>query len=198
MSTKKSFEIDDGAHEVVDERPLRDLTPVDDITDIAVLAAGGHMARMRAAGDDARRRFILMRTQKGAVKMALAHVPVMRAILRGWAAKRVQAEADPGLTPGEIAAAVGVASVTSVLLSLVRNGALRRKTTYRGWQGKTTLYYPSDLGKAAIGIAELTGEGSLVQVGGLANAWTARNLTEPPSIFQFADLIKGGLAPETV
>lgn len=156
------------------------------------------MARMRSAGDRARREFILIRDATGVVKMALSHVPVFRALVRATWGKRVLGVADAGVTLAEIAETGGLdpLAIRTALRSLVRNRAVRRRTVHTGYQGRRAFYYPSERGEVAIGIADILGEGAFVQVGRQVNAWKDRSMTEPPNVFQMANLISRGLAPE--
>lgn len=188
--------IDDGAREVVDVRPLRAKPVVASLSEVLATPIGGRMAKMRAAGDRARREFLHMRTPAGAVKMALVHVPVARALVRAYNVKRARCEEDFGCTIAEIAAAGGLdeAKVRNVLPSLVKNQAVRSKVSHVGWQGVRGRYYPTDLGYELIAMAERWGEGVMVQLGAPANAWRSPSLTEPSDIFQNIDLIKNNLA----
>lgn len=190
--------LDDGAHEVVDERPLRPQVQAPELVEIASTKPGGRMQRMQAAGDRHRREFILIRTKADVVKLSLPHVPVFRALVRAWTAKRGAGAADPGVSLVEIAQEMGVdpVSIKTPVQSLIRNRAIRSKTTSVGYQGMRSIFYPSDLGAQAIAIAEVLGEGSFVQVGRPVNAWRGRNASEPSTVFQFANLIKRGIAQE--
>lgn len=196
---KRPHQLEDGAHEVVDVRPLRPERSVVDLETIAAAKPGGRMAEVREAGDRARREFVLIRTPADVVKIALTHIPTYRAMVRAWTAKRVAGAEDPGVSAAEIAEAMGVApsAIKTHITSLVRNRCARAKTTVVGFQGVRSVYYPSDLGATALAMAEVLGKGASVQVGAPANAWRGRNQTEPSTVFQFANLIRRGIAKET-
>ena len=88
-------------------------------------------------------------------------------------------------------------AIRDIIRSLVRNRAATAKVVHIGYQGTRALYYPSPRGEEALAIAEVVGQGSLVQVGRPVNAWKGRNMTEPPNLFQIAHIATRGLAPET-
>lgn len=188
--------LEDGAHEVVDGRPLRPRQKFAELDEIASAKPGGHMARMREAGDRSRREFVLIRTPNDVVKISLTHIPTYRALVRLWMAKRVAGADDPGVSAAEIAESMGLSpiSIKTHITSLVRNRAVRANTTVIGFQGARSVYYPSDLGARALALAEVMGMGTSVQIGAPANAWRGRNQTEPSNVFQFANLIKRGIA----
>ncbi len=191
----KSFEINDGALEVVDASPLRKGLPTPSAAELVQSSAGGKMAAMREKASKSNQRFLLMRRPSGAAKLALSHIGVFKALVRLNLAKRAQRATDPGVSLGEIAELAPEVN-TSVLASLIKNQAVRRKTTYVGFQGTRVSYYPTDIGLQLAAMAETFGEGVMVQLGGLANGWKGRNTTEPPTIFQCADLLKRGLPLE--
>lgn len=188
--------LEDGAHEVVEGRPSRSRTPVADLSEVARAEIGGRMAKIQAAGDRARREFLLMRSPAGAVKVALVHVPVFRALSRACLKRKARGEVDHGASANEIAevAELPPEKVRSVLASLVKNRAVRSKTTHLGWQGYTAVYYPTMLGQELLAMAERWGEGVLVQVGSTTSSWKDRSASEPPNLFQHADLIRRNLA----
>ena len=156
------------------------------------------MARLDVSAERALREFVLIRDQTGVIKMPLGHVALYRALVRASWSKRVAGAPDHGVSVNEVAEAGGFDpdAIRAPLRSLVKNRAARSKTIHVGFQGTRALYYPTARGEEAIGIAEVLGEGSLVQVGRPINAWKGRNMTEPSNIFQIAQLISRGIAPE--
>ncbi|UTU07901.1 hypothetical protein CcrC1_gp215 [Caulobacter phage C1] len=188
--------LDDGAHEVVDARPARARAPVVTLQEVVMEPIGGKMARMRAQGDRALREFLLIRSPAGAAKVTIAHAPVFRALVRANLQRRTQGVEDTGVSVAELAEASGLPpeKVRSVLASLVKNRAVRSKAEHLGWQGYTARYYPTDLGRELFAMAERWGEGVMVQIGSTSNAWKDRSQSEPPNLFQHADLIRRNLA----
>ncbi|AXQ69807.1 hypothetical protein HOU03_gp460 [Caulobacter phage CcrSC] len=188
--------LDDGAHEVVTDRPARARVPAKSLEEVIQEPIGGRMARVQAAGDRARREFLLIRAPWGVAKVTIAHVPVFRALIRANLIRRTKGEVDPGASISDIAAIAELPpeKVRSVIASLVKNQAVRSKATHLGWQGYTARYYPTDLGRELFAMAERWGEGVMVQVGSTSNAWKDRSQSEPPNLFQHADLIRRNLA----
>lgn len=195
---EQPFHLDDGADEIVAYSPRRAVRPAARLDDIVKAPAGGRMAHMPAS-DRGLREFVLIRNQSGVVKMALGHVGVYRAMVKASWRKRLDRTADAGVTVGEIADVGGFDpdAIRDIIRSLVRNRAATAKVVHIGYQGTRALYYPSPRGEEALAIAEVVGQGSLVQVGRPVNAWKGRNMTEPPNLFQIAHIATRGLAPET-
>lgn len=181
-----------------DERMPRALPRRQSLDALARSRSGGGMARLDLTAERALREFVLIRDPGGVIKMPLAHVALYRALVRASWSKRVAGEADPGVSVNEIAEAGGFDpdAIRPQIRSLVRNRVARSKTLHVGYQGTRALYYPTARGEEVLGIAEVLGHGSLVQVGRPVNAWKGRNMTEPSNIFQIAQLITRGIAPE--
>ncbi|AFO71688.1 hypothetical protein Ccr2_gp144 [Caulobacter phage Ccr2] len=165
-----------------------------DLTAAAQSVAGGRMAAMRAAGESHRRDFLILRGPLGVVRLSFAHVPVLQALWRVWARKRLQRIDDPGANLAEIGAEMGleVSAVRPVITSLHKNRLIRTRRSHHGWQGVRATYYPSEIAVQALGLAEVLGPGHAVQVGRNASAWASRSQTEPGNLFQHAALLRGG------
>lgn len=178
--------------------PPRAVRPPADLDAIVKSGSGGGMARLDVSAERALREFVLIRDQSGVIKMPLGHVALYRALVKAAWRKRLDRTADQGVSVAEVAEIGGFdpEAIRAPLRSLVKNRAARAKTIHVGYQGTRVLYYPTQRGEEAIGIAEVLGEGSLVQVGRPVNAWKGRNMTEPSNIFQIAQLIARGIAPE--
>jgi len=159
----------------------------------AAQPVGGRLARARAAAAQTRQEFTMVRGPLGVTKISLPHLDLFGVLWRLWAAKRVTGEADPGVGVAEIAETAGkaVGSVRTILATLIRNSIVRAKKTSVGWASNRTSYYPTELGSQVLGIAEMFGVGTSVQVGGTASAWRSRSSTAPASIFQHAAFLRG-------
>lgn len=188
----------DPSDETVDVSPRRAKRPVADLDAIVMAPVGGGMAHLPSS-DQALREFVLIRDPAGVIKLPLGHAGVYRAMVKAAWRKRLDRAPDPGVSVMEIAEIGGYDPdvIRPIVRSLVRNGAAAAKTIHVGFQGARALYYPSPRGEEVLGIAEVLGQGSLVQVGRPVNAWKGRNMTEPPNVFQIAQLVSRGLAPET-
>ena len=200
-ATSPDYEQDDITDDEGEEavHPPRALRRSADLAKIVRSGAGGGMARLDITAERALREFVLIRDQSGVVKMPLGHIAVFRALVRASWRKRLDRSADQGVSVNEVAETGGFDpdAIRAPLRSLVKNRAARSKLSHVGYQGTRVLYYPTQRGEDAIGIAEVLGEGSLAQVGRPVNAWKGRNMTEPSNLFQIAQLISRGLAPET-
>lgn len=191
MNELKHHLLDDGSHEVVDVHPARPVYAAADLEDVVRGKPHANLEAMRRAGERARSEFMHLRSPRGAVKIALTHVPVFAALVRVWTAKRADGAPDAGVTAVEVAEAadVPVNTVRSIIRTLIRNQVVLAKTTYTGWQGMRALYYPTTVGAEALAIAEVIGYGSMIQVGRGHAAWKARSSGEPPNLFQFFSLV---------
>lgn len=180
---------EDGATEVVDLHPERQAVSQADLQAV-VSSPVSRLDSMRAAGADHRSNFILIRTARGAVKIAYAHFPILNEISSIWLMKRTANLDNCGATVKDIADAMQKEQneVRNVVASLIRNQAVRSVVTHSGYQGKRATYYPTEFGRLAVTLAGVLGDGALVQVGHVRKAWAAKNLNEPGSIFEFAAL----------
>jgi DNA-binding MarR family transcriptional regulator len=195
---KASPDMDDGAVEVVAERPMRRaLNPVE-TAKVAQAPAGGRGRSLIGSSNKHNAEFILMRRQgQTAVRIPLPHVAVFRALWSLWSERRVNGAADPGVTVADLQAGLQMAtsSVSSALRSLVKNGAVRSVDEHVGWRSRRVSYYPTDGGVEAFAIAEHLGMGSMVQVGKTISVWKDRSEGEPLNMFDHASLLSGGAAP---
>lgn len=195
--------LDDGAAEVVTRGPRRIAKPPKGVEEVSRAPAGGHMQRMLEAGVAHRRDYILLRkADQPATRITLPHAEVFKMLWRLWQAKRVANAEDPGVTiaeVGEALAAEGSAkatsSVSSAMRALARSGATRVITAHVGFRSQRSRYYPSQGGVEAFALAEVLGDGSMVQVGRTSRAWTERNHAEPHDLFQHARLLRGWTEP---
>jgi DNA-binding PadR family transcriptional regulator len=192
-------DLDDGATEVVDQRPMRRARAPADLAKVASAAPGGRMAALHAAGMRQRRDFIILRRQgQPACRISLAHEAFFKTVWSLWTERRTAGEDDPGVTTADVQerhAEVATSSISAALRSMVRNGALRATDQQVGWRSQRTRYYPTETGVAAFALAEYLGEGSFVQVGRTTKSWRSRNEGEPGNLFQHAKLLRGGAEP---
>jgi len=192
-------DFDDGASEVVSRSPQRNgILPIENNT-IARSPAAGGIKRLLEKGESHRKDFILLR-KVGAppIKVAIVHMGLFKALWTLWEGKRISNEDDPGVAIAEISQhlselnqSLATSSISSGLRSLVRNGVVRSVDRYVGMRGRRTRYYPTDAGVEAFALAEVLGDGTLLQIGGTARSWHNRAATEPINIFQHAALIRG-------
>uniref|UniRef100_A0AB74ULE9 HTH marR-type domain-containing protein n=1 Tax=Caulobacter phage BL57 TaxID=3348355 RepID=A0AB74ULE9_9VIRU len=168
-----------------------------DLNDVAQGVAGGRLAAMRAAGEEHRREFLMLRGPLGVVRLSLAHTPVLHALWRVWSRKRLERVEDPGASLAEIGQEMGqeAEAVRAVIASLLKNQLVRSRRSHVGWQGNRATYYPSEIAVQALALAEVLGPGHAVQVGRNASAWANRSQTEPGTLFQHAALLRGGAQP---
>jgi hypothetical protein len=194
--TETDHEDDDGAVEVVAERPMRaGVAPVTP-GDIVTSPAGGRMKALSDAGDRHRREFVLLRKAgHPAVKIALPHAPVFKGLWSLWAAKRAAGSDDPGVTAPELTswlAERGIeATISTAIRSLSRGGAVRTVVHHVGFAATRVRYYPTDEGVQTFALAETLGLGAMVQVGATP-AWKRRDAGEPKNLFHYASLLRGG------
>lgn len=201
------FDLEDHADEVVNERPRRPAVPPIDGVAIARAPSGGRMKKLRDAGDDARRDFLVMRKAgQPPIRLVLTQAPIFQALWSLWQAKRTAGVDDPGVTAAEVSARLAeegrptaTSSINKALGSMALNEFVRRVETRAGFRFSANLYYPSSNGLEAYAIAQVVGDGSLVQVGRTARAWRRRDNSEPLNLFQHAGLLRGWVEPaETV
>lgn len=199
----EDYDLDDGATEVVESRPLRRGPAPIDSTKITRSPSGGGVARLLAGGDSHLREFIILRKAgKSPAKIALSHAHIFKVLWQAWEAKRVNGDEDPGVSVAEVSALLdergaplATSSISATLRSLIRNEVVRSIDSYVGWRGRRTRYYPTDAGVQAFAMAETLGEGSFVQVGRTAKAWRSRDEGEPSNLFQHASMLRGWLEP---
>jgi hypothetical protein len=202
--TTSAFDLDDdGAAEVVADRPQRPvLSPLDGAA-IAKAPAGGRMRMMSEAGEAARRDFLLMRKAgQPPVRLVLTQVPIFKALWALWQAKRIAGADDPGVTIAEVSGALAAAdrptatsSISRALLMMTKNEVVRSVEVRAGRRFAAKVYYPCSAGIEAFAMAEVLGDGSFVQVGRTARAWRRRDDGEPRNLFQHAALIRGWSDP---
>lgn len=199
MSKEAEHDLDDGAVEIVDQRPMRRAPAPVDLTKVAKAPPGGRMAALHAAGLRQRRDFIILRRQgQPALRLALAHATIFKTAWTLWTASRTAGVDDTGVTVADVQEqlpALATSSISAALRSMVRNGALRATDLQVGWRSQRTRYYPTETGIAAFALAEYLGEGSFVQVGRTTKSWQSRNEGEPRSLFHHARLIRGWAEP---
>lgn len=198
-----ALDYDDGASEVVDDRPMPTSPPPIEAAAVARQRAGGRMKNIQAINAEYRREVISVRRAGAApVKMAMPHVHVFQALWRVWQAKRTAAAEDAGVSIGEVSAALaaeGLPSATSsvgaTLRSLARNEVVRAVDQHRGFGSRRTHYYPTSAGIELFAMAEVLGHGAFLQVGKTLKSWQRRDVSEPKNLFQHAALIRGGAEP---
>lgn len=185
-------ELNDGAKEVIEQRPARKRPKKDSPATAAKVDPGGRMKAMRDAGTRHRQEFILVRTPRGAAKIALPHFDMLKLVWRLWLAKRVALDPDPGVSQPEIVEASGLPQnfVANVLQSLKRNEAIRSVVSHVGWRGTRAKYYPTIGGEEILRFADYLGRDSYVQVGRSMKAWRARNQDGPSDMFRYAAFLK--------
>lgn len=196
-------EMDDGATEVVAASPLRKGAAPVETQKVARTRAGGRVRDLTAAGEKHRRDFITIR-RAGAlpVRITLPHLPVFKGLWEVWQSKRTAAEPDPGVAIAEISerlvehgAPLATSSIASSLRSLLRSNVVRCIDGHVGWRGRRTRYYPTSAGIEAFALAEVLGEGTLVQVGRTGRSWRQRDESEPKNLFQHAALLRAWAGP---
>lgn len=197
MTIEPTWDDDDGATEVVADRPTRDTHRPADIAEIARSDAGGRMKAVSQAGDRHRREFVILRKAgRPAAKIALPHAPVFKALWALWAAKRAQGSADPGVSVAELTQRLQEmghqGAVHTALRALARGEAVRTVHLHVGIAAVRALYYPTDAGVEAFAIAESLGLGASLQVGSQPQAWKRRDAGEPKNLFHYAALLRGG------
>lgn len=203
MTAETDWDPDDGAVEVVDQRPRRAAVPPAEIGDIVTTDAGGRMKALSDAGDRHRREFILIRKAgRPAVKIALPHALVFKALWSLWAAKRADGSADPGVSTAELTAWLAergeVPTLATALRALIRGEAVRGVHQHVGRAAVRALYYPTDAGVEAFALAETLGLGASVQVGAAPQVWKRRHAGEPKNLFHYASLLRGGRSNPTL
>lgn len=193
---------DDGAAEVVSDRPRRRVIRPAEVSTIMNAKVGGRTSH----GEPARLReaVVVRKAGQPAMRLTLSHLPVFRAVWSAWSARRVAGDDDPGVAMADIDAYLektGQAelktSAPGAIRGLIKAGALRTTDQHVGWAARRTRYYPTEGGVQAFALAETLGRNALVQVGGTAAAWTNRASTAPLTLFEYAALLKGGALPET-
>lgn len=189
---EKTYDLDDGAKEAVTRSPRRRAPTVASLVEAAAMPVGGRMARMRATAASKRQEFAMIRAPLGVAKIALQHLAIFDALWRLWAAKRVTG-GNPGVTVHEIASGdhTTLSAVKSALATLIRNGIVRSTRTSIGWANVKAIYFPTELGIQILGIAQLLGPGTSIQVGRTPEAWRSRAADEPDNFFKHAAFLRG-------
>lgn len=186
-------EIDDGAVEVIEDRPSRGGIGDFEEDDIHVRDRGGKMAAMRIEAEDHLREFVVVRTPAYAAKVSLHHMKAFKALWKGWVCQRVENENEVGLTIREIAERMGQPheALRTVIAALLRHRMIVSHSFYKGYGAKIARYRPTERGLEIYALAETIGPGCSIQVGGTPTAWKSRSNSEPASIFHHARL-RGG------
>lgn len=171
----------------------RPLPTTPELHDAAQAASGGRMTAMRDAAKDSQMHFLMIRSKTGAARITLNHATTMHALWKLWAAKRSQGVDDPGVTISEIAGSMNLTTerVQTTLNALRRNGSVRWTRQYAGYGASWSRFYPTEAGIMLMGVADVLGCDSFVQVGRTSKAWRARSQTEPSNLFAHANMLKG-------
>ena len=180
---------DDGATAVVSGRKPRKGLPHREPADVALLPPGGKLGHLAQPRCDA----ITVRQQgRTPIKMSLTHVKVFKALWQVWMEKRLSRADDLTSTVAEVTSRLQVpeASVREALNSLVASGVVRQGEGYVGRTGRRLTYLPLQSGIDLLAVVEYFGEGTQIQVGKKAADWLRAQ--EPPNVFDFALLFKGG------
>ncbi len=180
---------DDGATAVVLGRKPRKGLPHREAADIALLPPGGKLGHLAQPRRDA----INVRQQgRMPVKMSLTHAKVFKALWQSWMDKRLSGSEDLTSTVAEVTARLQVpeASIREALASLVTSGVVRQGEGYSGRTAKRLTYLPLQYGIDLLAVVEYFGEGTQIQIGRKAADWMRAQ--EPPNVFDFALLFKGG------
>lgn len=190
---ENDLDLEDGATEEVTSQPLRKPPTTASVTEAVQCPVGGKMARMRSLVALTRQEFVMIRTPLGPTKIALPHLILFGDLWRLWAAKRAIGEGDPGVSVGDLAEVTRrpVGSIRTILHTLIRSNVVRTTRTSIGWAGNRAQYYPTEFGTQVLGIAEMMGPGTSIQVGSTASAWNSRSATEPANIFRHAAFLRG-------
>ena len=193
--SKHKADFDDGATEVVHDRPMRRALDPIDIDEVSRAPSGGKVNRLAGLGLRHASEFILIRRQdQPAVHVPLPHLLVFKEIWNIWSARRALGEEESGVAVSDVQAVLDLppTSVGSAMRNLLKNGAVRTVDSHIGWRSRRILYYPTEAGIEVFALAEHLGLGALVQVGKRARAWQDRSKNEPKNMFEHAYIINGG------
>lgn len=164
-------------------------TPHRETAEIAALRPGGKLANIA----EPRRDFVTLRKQgRMPVKMSMAHAKVFKALWQIWLSKRVAKVVNLSSSVGEVSERLGLGDVATraALESLVSSGVVRQTEGFVGRIQRRVFYTPLPAGIEILALAEHLGEGAQVQVGKRAADWVRAE--EPPHLFDFAKLLRGG------
>ncbi len=179
---------DDGAVEVVGNRPRRRALTPPDPTAIAQAPAG---QPLQLVGKGVARESVLIREPgRDPIHLPMAHLRVYELLRTRHNAILADATGDLGVTIAEIQEAAGLSgsSARSALESLVRNKLATVTTSGVGF-GRKNFYFPTHEGDEVLGLLKRYSSGVMIRIGGTANAYTARNQSEPHNLFEIAALL---------